>query len=212
VQGARLLDQSPRQKDALPVLGAAIAIADAVRFAGDVERRTSLVSGNQIEDISPLGALPALQYIELSNNRVKDLGPLKGLTNLAALYLSTNQVADLTPLLKLPRLSSLYLDHNQIASIAGIGALKTLTSLSLSDNAIVDIAPLAGLTGLYHLFLERNRITSFQPLAEMIQQDFNGEQRFALFIHVYLSGNPARGSARGKAIATMEKCGARVHK
>ena len=67
---------------------------------------------SQIDDISPLVNLGALQILVLNNNQISDLKPLTGLTNLKSLNLANNKITDLTPLQTLKGLQELDLSNN----------------------------------------------------------------------------------------------------
>ena len=147
------------------------------------------LSNNAISDISTLSTLKALQYIELSNNQVSDLKPLSTLTNMSALYLGYNRIKYIYPILDLPKLASLHLSVNEIESIEGISSLKWLSSLSLDGNKIFNLYPLEDLRNLNYLFLEYNHVADIGPLIASAKADYEGEKRFAPFLHFYVKGN-----------------------
>lgn len=164
---------------------------------------------NQIEDVSPLRENLALQYLELSGNRVKDISALAGLTNMASLYLSRNAISDLKPVTGLRRLASLYLDGNPVTSLQGVGNLVWLGTLSLNDTGISDLSGLDGVRNLNHLFVERNKLTDLAPLLAIVKRDAEGEQRFAPFLNLYLTGNPLSRSGKS-TVAKLKSHGVRV--
>lgn len=164
---------------------------------------------NQIEDVSPLKEDYALQYLELSGNRVKDISALAGLTNMASLYLSRNALSDIKPVTGLRRLASLYLDGNLVTSVQGLGNLAWLGTLSLNDTGLSDLSGLDGVRNLNHLFVERNKLTDLGPLLAIVKRDAEGDQRFAPFLNLYLTGNPL--SSAGKTTVTkLKSYGVRV--
>ena len=57
------------------------------------------LSGDQIDDVSPLAHLSSLQYLHLDQNLVEDIRPLADLLNLKYLKLNDNLIADISPLL-----------------------------------------------------------------------------------------------------------------
>ena len=121
--------------------------------------------GNDIEDISLLAGLTALEDLWLTENRIRDLAPLAGLPALESLVLAVNQVTDISPLAKLPSLRRLELRHNEVKDLSPLTGLTGLTSLSLWGNDVEDISPLAGLIALERLWLNENRIRDLSPLA-----------------------------------------------
>lgn len=163
---------------------------------------------NQLEDLTTVGTITALQYLELSANNIRDVRPLAGLTNISSLYLSTNLIEDISPLTNFPKISSLYLQKNRLKSIEGLGRLRSLNSLSLSDNDIKDLSGLRGLNNLFYLFLENNQIEDLGPLVEMCAAD--KEQRFAPFLNLFLKGNPLSEEARKTQIPKLKEIGVRV--
>jgi len=62
-----------------------------------------------LDDITPIGSLKDLEYLEICKNEVHDLSPLANCTNLVDLNICTNRVQDLTPLYGLKKLRRLYL-------------------------------------------------------------------------------------------------------
>ena len=62
-----------------------------------------------IDDITPIGSLKDLEYLEICKNEVSDLSPLANCTQLVDLNICTNRVQDLTPLYGLEHLRRLYL-------------------------------------------------------------------------------------------------------
>ncbi|NBV21308.1 MAG: leucine-rich repeat domain-containing protein [Proteobacteria bacterium] len=164
---------------------------------------------NQIEDVSPLKDIVALQYLELSGNRVKEIAPLAGLTNMASLYLSRNGISDLKPLAGMRRLASLYLDGNPVTSLQGVGNLAWLSSLSVNDAGLADVSGLEGVRNLNYFSLERNKVTDLSPFLPVVKRDAEGEQRFAPFLNLYVTGNPL--SSTGKSsLAKLKAFGVRV--
>lgn len=165
---------------------------------------------NQIADITPLGEMKNLQYIELSNNKVKKIDALTACTNMASLYLSNNQITDLTPAFSFPRLATLYADGNKIKNLEGINQLRYLMTLSLNDNEISELKPLIGLNRLFSLYLEKNKIRDLSPIVEMARKD--ADKNFAQFLRLYLKGNPLSGASKSGHIKALEDIGMRVNR
>ncbi len=168
------------------------------------------VANNQIADLSSISDVRALQYLELTRNKVKDIKALGGLTNMASLYLAGNQIADVSVVSKLTKLASLYLENNKIKSIPPLKDLRGLMSLSLSGNGISDLGPLNGITP-YHLFLENNKIRDLASLVLMAKADAEGPQRFAMFLNLYLKGNPLSAKAKGEQLKALKDIGVRLN-
>ena len=60
-------------------------------------------------DITPIGKMKDLQYLEICKSNIADISPLANCTNLVDLNISTNYIKDLTPLYGLKKLRRLYL-------------------------------------------------------------------------------------------------------
>lgn len=123
------------------------------------------LSDNQIEDLSPIARMVALQEFNAAGNLIADLAPLSNLLQLDTLILSDNRIEDLAPLANLTQIDTLKLDRNQIRNLAPLKELSTLSDLNLEENQISGLAPLASLTQLGGLHLAGNRITNLTPLS-----------------------------------------------
>ena len=119
---------------------------DSVTSLGAIDLFTSLeaisLNAQDIEDISPLAALPNLVSIELGDSRISDLEPLRG-THLRELFLYGNQIQDVSPLADIPELEVLVLAGNRIMDVSPLAGLTNLRVLILADNPIGDYTPLA---------------------------------------------------------------------
>ena len=60
-------------------------------------------------DISPIGEMKDLEYLEICKSNVADISPLANCTKLVDLNISTSYIKDLTPLYGLKNLRRLYL-------------------------------------------------------------------------------------------------------
>jgi len=60
-------------------------------------------------DISPIGAMKDLEYLEICKSNIADISPLANCTKLIDLNICTNHIHDLTPLYGLQKLRRLYL-------------------------------------------------------------------------------------------------------
>jgi internalin A len=172
--------------------------------------QTITLKKNKIEDLKPLAGLSSLQYLQLEDNAVTDVTPLEKLEALNSLYLSNNKIEDVKPLTGLKKLWSLYLDNNQVTDIEPLAKLTRLDSLHLAGNKISDITPLANLTDLKFLDLQNNQIADLSTLVAMAKKDREGDNRFALFWRLYLSGNPFSNDAKTKQMEQLKELGGRV--
>jgi len=131
---------------------------------------------NQIDDLTPLAGLLALEELNLDKNRITDLSPLTGHPSLRILEvwdngpvrdLGTDGISDLSPLATIPTLEQLFLSENNISDLTPLAGLTSLTLIYLIANDIEDITPFANLTNLQVLRLNANRITDASVLTNM---------------------------------------------
>ena len=66
-----------------------------------------------MRDISPIGTLKDLEYLEMFSCRVNDISPLQNCTKLIDLNIAHNRIKDLSPLLKMPQLERLWLNESR---------------------------------------------------------------------------------------------------
>jgi Leucine-rich repeat (LRR) protein len=123
------------------------------------------LSGNQIDDVSPLSGLTQLTELNLSNNEISDLKRLTGLIQLTELNLNNNKIEDIRPLSDLTHLERLYLSNNEISDIRPLTDLTQLKRLDLGSNWISDVSPLSGMAQLTELNLTNNEISDTSPLS-----------------------------------------------
>ena len=98
--------------------------------------------GNDLDDLSVLAELPAVEIVSLSLNKITSLRDFAHCPRLAELYLRKNLIADLTEvnyLVRLPYLKVLWLSHNPCAEHKFYRQyiIKTLPNLIKLDNAEV---------------------------------------------------------------------------
>lgn len=67
-----------------------------------------ILACNEIEDITPVGSLHQLEYLELFKNDVRDVSCLSGCTKLIDLNVCFNHIEDLSPIAGLSRLERLW--------------------------------------------------------------------------------------------------------
>lgn len=131
------------------------------------------LESNELVQVDSLGALHALQSLNLSRNRVESIGDgaWRHLRALELLFLSDNrivQVADLH-LQAQARLRLLNLRGNRVVRI-GPGTFRSLgqlRELNLADNALGDVADdgLAGLGQLRQLAVDGNALRALRAFA-----------------------------------------------
>jgi hypothetical protein len=147
---------------------------------------------NEVIDITPLRALPALKRLSCSGSapnagKLTDLSPLKGLS-LTQLNCQQNPVADLTPLKDMP-LTSLELASTKVADLSPLKGMP-LTNLNCAGTQIADLLPLKDMR-LTRLLFNGTKVADLRPLAGMPLNELHcgGAQVTSL---LPLSGMPLR--------------------
>ena len=125
------------------------------------------LSGNAIDDVTPLRTLNRLFRLIMDRNRLRDISPLVGLTNLNNLSLAENLISDGGGLSGLTNLSGLWLDGNSITNPTFLQNLKQLDSLGLGNNRIASLTPLVTLTNLGFLALGGNPVSDYSTLSTL---------------------------------------------
>lgn len=88
-----------------------------IEQSGAASLRQFAANNNQITDLSSLKSLrnpDQLVYLSLSGNQIEDVSPLTKCRNLKQLYLQRNKITDIGPLLKLSNLGELKVGGNPI--------------------------------------------------------------------------------------------------
>jgi Leucine-rich repeat (LRR) protein len=106
------------------------------------------LSSNNFGSLSALSNLTKLFFLEALNCGISDVTPISALPSLQYLYVAINPISDVAPLANLTGLRSIYLDFCQISDVSAFSGLVNLQTLSLPSNQIEDIAPLLDNTGL----------------------------------------------------------------
>lgn len=120
-----------------------------------------VLTDNRIMDLSPIGALTSLEYLDLGSNLVTiDIGPLANLTHLVELYAINNKVTDASPLAKLTTLTFLDLTANRLDHVDDLKGLTNLKTLYIGGNPIRSVAPLVTLTNLQEISLTYTPLTT----------------------------------------------------
>ncbi|RDY24213.1 leucine-rich repeat domain-containing protein [Romboutsia maritimum] len=92
-----------------------------------------------LSDLSIVGTLTNLSFLDVSHNAIKDIIPLANLINLKALDISHNQISDISPLEILENLATLFANNQAIYHIP--------IYVDIDDMAILDISFLKNLAG-----------------------------------------------------------------
>lgn len=169
-----LSQDAPIPRSDVEALESFNAASAGIVSLGGIEACTGLQGAgldfNDISDLSPLSALPQLQYLDLNGNAIVDISALGDLPNLKVLFLNNNVIRDLSPVAGLTNLTTLTVDGNvpAISNASFVTNLTALQYLGLDDNAITDLAPMTKLTSLIALDLDDNRIVDVRPLAGLI--------------------------------------------
>ena len=123
----------------------------------------------QVVDVTPLGALTRLRSLNLTDTPVKDLAPLCNLADLRVLLLRHTRVRDVTVLGLLTTLNTLGLGNTSIMYLPELGSLAALQSLDLCDTPLSDLTPLVGLKALRSLDLTGTWVIDITPLSRLTE-------------------------------------------
>lgn len=137
-------------------------------------------------DVAALAGLVHLEELGLSRNLLRNMECVSNLKQLGTLYVDNSYIEDLSPLGSLECLEELHLDENRVRDLTPLGTCKRLRFLSLNENRIVDLSPLEGLTELQQLSLYRNPIEDFRPLTALRKLE-----------HLFLGGDVERLAREG---------------
>src|SRR5690606_37758797 len=148
-----------RAVDGLPLRP--VSSVEGLEYAPNPE--TLVLSGSEVEDITPLTGLTNLRSLDLNSNPVTDIGPLANLTNLTDLHLCCrgapfDDPSVLEELTKMERMNigGRQIDDDLLASI--LAAMPDLQMLWLDDNEITDGSVFTEIKDLGHLALGWNQI------------------------------------------------------
>jgi Leucine-rich repeat (LRR) protein len=125
------------------------------------------LSETAISDLSPVSALSNLTVLSLSKTAISDLSPVSALSNLTELYLSETAISDLSPVSALSNLTELYMSGASTSDISLISSLSNLTRLSLRDTAISDISLISSLSNLTVLSLSKTAISDISLISSL---------------------------------------------
>lgn len=142
------------------------------------------LAAQQIEDISPLAGLEALDKVELKHNYITDISALAGMERLTSVGINDNPVRDISPLVECPNLAFLDLcdvrsyDASAIARLGNFDMLdianstdsynyldgKSILALHLSWTGLTDLHALDGVTRLEDLQIAHTAVVDLAPL------------------------------------------------
>ncbi len=95
-----------------------------------------LADNSKLSDISPIGDLKKLKYLELFMTSVSDITPLSNLTELLDVNLCFTKITDATPLLACKKLERIWLGRDTAAQIGEEGILQLQNAF---PNAAYDL-------------------------------------------------------------------------
>ena len=143
------------------------AITDLTALGGLTSLEFLDLAGTPVADLTPLASLKELRYLDLTGTQVTDLSALASLTALNVLHLRGTQVRDAMPLFSLSALQYLDLNGTQIDDLSPLRNLAALQYLYLSGTSVDNIAPLSGLTALQYLYIRGTWVKDVSPLAKL---------------------------------------------
>ncbi len=123
------------------------------------------LSDCELSSLTGLEDCTALRVLNLESNTIRNLSVLSDLTNLEELNLAYNAVVSLDALMPLSKLQKLDVSFNSLTSLQTLGSCSSLTALYASDNAITTLAGLERLGNLTELTVSQNQIADVAPLA-----------------------------------------------
>ncbi len=124
----------------------------------------SLVGNTDISDISPLGNLKNLTFLNLQHTGAKDISALSKLTNLTQLSISQTEVKDVSALENLTKLEILYLNELENLDETTIKLPNTINSLYCNANKLTNVNFLKELNLLSTLDISNNALTDISPI------------------------------------------------
>ncbi len=108
--------------------------------------------------------LKGMKDLFLGKGNLDDLSPLAALPQLVSLRATGNNVKDMSPLIRMVHMDRLDLSHSQIVDISTVSQMTELTELSLDDTQVTDLSPLAKLTKLEKVSIRNTGVKDLKPL------------------------------------------------
>ncbi len=125
------------------------------------------LSGNIIDDYSPLLSLKKLKKLKLKGNAISDISFMSGFSELESLNLANNKIEDITALARLS-VKKLNLKGNDIFDLSVLFSKVELESLDISNLPYrIDISSLSELSKLKHLNISRNKVIREEYLQDL---------------------------------------------
>lgn len=123
----------------------------------------------KITDLTPLGQLADLQFLDIAGTEISNIAPIEEITRLRTLGLNNTNVTNLKSLMNNKNLELINLDQTSAQDITPLQNLDNLQWLSLNNTPVSDISPLAGLVNLQWLSLDNTQVSSISPLAGLVK-------------------------------------------
>ena len=121
------------------------------------------VSGTRVTNLVPLRNLTKLEVLNCSRTNVIDLDPLKYATSMRELICEETKISDLSTLTNFPKLEKLFCSGSPVRRLEPITGLK---DLRCANTPVTDLSPLAKVKTLVSLDCSQTSVSSLQPLAE----------------------------------------------
>jgi hypothetical protein len=121
----------------------------------------------KIVSLEGLQQLTNLQTLDLSGNALQELSPLIGMTSLRKMDLSDNQITGVQALGRVPGLVRLTLTGNRITDPSPLQDLPALTMLNIANNRVADAGDLVKCPKVDELWIGGNPITDVTVLRSM---------------------------------------------
>lgn len=142
-----------------------------IRSLNDLEKlpnleRLFMVFQGQV-DISALGRLKNLEYIELKHMQLYDVSPLSEVLSLHGAVLFDTGVSDVTALEACHWLDTLDVGHNPIHDMEHIGSFLYLQTLSLRGLEMLNLSGIEKMPSLKGLTLAQTKIDDLSALREV---------------------------------------------
>ena len=121
------------------------------------------MSGTRVTDLVPLRNLTKLEVLNCSQTNVVDLEPLKYATSMRELLCEDTKVSDLKTLANFPKLEKLFCSGSPVRKLETIRGLK---DLRCANTLITDLVPLAKVSTLISLDCSQTNVSDLQPVAQ----------------------------------------------
>lgn len=122
----------------------------------------------QLDDLTPLAALPQLISLRATENNVHDISPLIRMVHMDRLDLSHSQIVDISTIAQMTELTELSLDDTQVSDLSPLAKLTKLEKVSLRNTAVKDLRPLLGSKKLKLLDIGGSPIEDTTQLAPLV--------------------------------------------